>query len=224
MNGIEQMMANLMQSTSEQMGTMEIVKTLIFVAVLSAALALTYRIAHSKNSYQPKFAVTLVIMAFVSTILMDLIMSNLALSLGMLGSLSIVRFRTNIRDPRDIGFIVWSMAIGLTAATMSFMAGILGSVILAALMIITKRDEDTEDTAENRMLVIRGSVSDLERIQSVLSEAAAFVRIKAKNILSDSFELVYEVRISDNDSNTVISDIFNVGGIDAVNFLAPSEN
>ncbi len=224
MNGIEQMMANLMQSTSEQMGTMEIVKTLIFAAVLSAALALTYRIAHSKNSYQPKFAVTLVIMAFVSTILMDLIMSNLALSLGMLGSLSIVRFRTNIRDPRDIGFIVWSMAIGLTAATMSFMAGILGSVILAALMIITKRDEDTEDTAENRMLVIRGSVSDLERIQSVLSEAAAFVRIKAKNILSDSFELVYEVRISDNDSNTVISDIFNVGGIDAVNFLAPSEN
>ena len=224
MNGIEQMMANLMQSTSEQMGTMEIVKTLIFAAVLSAALALTYRIAHSKNSYQPKFAVTLVIMAFVSTILMDLIMSNLALSLGMLGSLSIVRFRTNIRDPRDIGFIVWSMAIGLTAATMSFMAGILGSVILAALMIITKRDEDTEDTAENRMLVIRGSVSDLERIQSVLSEAAAFVRIKAKNILSDSFELVYEVRISDNDSNTVISDIFNVGGIAAVNFLAPSEN
>ena len=221
MNGIEQMMANLMQSTSEQMGTMEIVKTLIFAAVLSAALALTYRIAHSKNSYQPKFAVTLVIMAFVSTILMDLIMSNLALSLGMLGSLSIVRFRTNIRDPRDIGFIVWSMAIGLTAATMSFMAGILGSVILAALMIITKRDEDT---AENRMLVIRGSVSDLERIQSVLSEAAAFVRIKAKNILSDSFELVYEVRISDNDSNTVISDIFNVGGIAAVNFLAPSEN
>ncbi len=221
MNGIEQMMANLMQSTSEQMGTMEIVKTLIFAAVLSAALALTYRITHSKNSYQPKFAVTLVIMAFVSTILMDLIMSNLALSLGMLGSLSIVRFRTNIRDPRDIGFIVWSMAIGLTAATMSFMAGILGSVILAALMIITKRDEDT---AENRMLVIRGSVSDLERIQSVLSEAAAFVRIKAKNILSDSFELVYEVRISDNDSNTVISDIFNVGGIAAVNFLAPSEN
>lgn len=212
------MMTRLMGSVETEMTTITLLKTLGFAAFLALLLFMTYKIGHSRNSYQPKFAVTLVIMAFVSTILMDLIQSNLALSLGMLGSLSIVRFRTNIRDPRDIGFIIWAMAIGLTAATMSFIAGLLGSVILGALMIITKKDDDAMD---DKLLVVRGSVSDLDKIQSVV-EAIGTSKVKAKNILSDSFELVYEVRISDWDSNRVIDDIFKIGGIDAVNLLSPT--
>lgn len=221
MNGIEEMMKQILRSTSEQMSTADILKTLGFAAVMAGVLALIYRIAHTKNSYQPKFAAALVIMAFVSTILMDLIMSNLALSLGMLGSLSIVRFRTNIRDPRDIGFVIWSMAVGLLAATMSFTAGILGSVILAALMIITKKDDGE---AESRLLVIRGSCTDFDRIRTVLMQGGRQARVKAKNILSDSFELVYEVKISDDDSNRMIEKLFAVGGVDAVNLLARNEN
>ncbi len=221
MNGIEEMMKQMLRSTSAQMGTGDILKTLGFSILMAGVMTLTYKIAHTKNSYQPKFAAALVMMTFVSTILMDLIMSNLALSLGMLGSLSIVRFRTNIRDPRDIGFIIWSMAAGLTAATMSFTAGILGSVILAALMIITKKD-DAE--AESRLLVIRGSCADFDRIRTVLMQGGRQARVKAKNILSDSFELVYEVKISDDDSNRMIEKLFAVGGIDAVNLLAQNEN
>ena len=190
-------MARLMSNVGHEMTTITLLKTLGFAAFLAMLLFITYKIAHSRNTYQPKFAVTLVIMAFVSTILMDLIQSNLALSLGMLGSLSIVRFRTNIRDPRDIGFIIWAMAIGLTAATMSFIAGLLGSVILATLMIVTKKDDDLID---DKLLVVRGSVSDLDRIQLIV-DGIGSSKIKAKNILSDSFELVYEVRISDWDSN-----------------------
>lgn len=190
-------MARLMSNAGHEMTTITLLKTLGFAAFLAMLLFITYKIAHSRNTYQPKFAVTLVIMAFVSTILMDLIQSNLALSLGMLGSLSIVRFRTNIRDPRDIGFIIWAMAIGLTAATMSFIAGLLGSVILATLMIVTKKDDDLID---DKLLVVRGSVSDLDRIQLIV-DGIGSSKIKAKNILSDSFELVYEVRISDWDSN-----------------------
>lgn len=211
-------MARLMSNVGHEMTTITLLKTLGFAAFLAMLLFITYKIAHSRNTYQPKFAVTLVIMAFVSTILMDLIQSNLALSLGMLGSLSIVRFRTNIRDPRDIGFIIWAMAIGLTAATMSFIAGLLGSVILATLMIVTKKDDDLID---DKLLVVRGSVSDLDRIQLIV-DGIGSSKIKAKNILSDSFELVYEVRISDWDSNRVINDIFKIGGIDAVNLLSPT--
>lgn len=211
-------MARLMSNAGHEMTTITLLKTLGFAAFLAMLLFITYKIAHSRNTYQPKFAVTLVIMAFVSTILMDLIQSNLALSLGMLGSLSIVRFRTNIRDPRDIGFIIWAMAIGLTAATMSFIAGLLGSVILATLMIVTKKDDDLID---DKLLVVRGSVSDLDRIQLIV-DGIGSSKIKAKNILSDSFELVYEGRISDWDSNRVINDIFKIGGIDAVNLLSPT--
>lgn len=212
------MMAKLMSTAGHEMTTVTMIRTLVFAAFLAMLLFITYKIAHSHGSYQPKFAVTLVIMAFVSTILMDLIQSNLALSLGMLGSLSIVRFRTNIKDPRDIGFIIWAMAIGLTAATMSFIAGLLGSVILATLMIVTKKDEDVLD---DKLLVVRGSVSDLDRIQMIVDSIGSS-KIRAKNILRDSFELVYEVRISDENSNKIIKNIFEIGGIDAVNLLSPT--
>ena len=217
-NLFEEKMNQLYSVVSRDLGTKEILATLGLALLLAAILWTAYRLANTKETYQPKFAVTLVILAFVSTILMDLVQSNLALSLGMLGSLSIVRFRTNIKDPRDIGFIIWSMAIGIAAATQSFLIGMTGSVILAAVMILSKR---SEGAASQMLLIVRGSDADLDRIQNVVDHMEGSNTVKAKNVLSDSFELVYEVRISDWESNRVIENLFELGGIDSVNLLAP---
>lgn len=186
---------------------------LLFAAIMWGA----YLLANGAESYQPKFAATLIALAFISTILMDLIQSNLALSLGMLGSLSIVRFRTNIKDPRDIGFIFWAMAIGIASATQSYLIGIIGSVVLGAVMIITKKRGEAE---RQLLLVIRGSNTDLDGIQNVVKSCTRTNLVKAKNILSDSFELVYEIQIPEKNGNQVIENIFELGGIDSVNLLA----
>lgn len=186
---------------------------LLFAAIMWGA----YRLANGAESYQPKFAATLIALALISTILMDLIQSNLALSLGMLGSLSIVRFRTNIKDPRDIGFIFWAMAIGIASATQSYLIGIIGSVVLGAVMIITKKRGEAE---RQLLLVIRGSNTDLDGIQNVVKSCTRINLVKAKNILSDSFELVYEIQIPEKNGNQVIENIFELGGIDSVNLLA----
>lgn len=186
---------------------------LLFAAIMWGA----YRLANGAESYQPKFAATLIALALISTILMDLIQSNLALSLGMLGSLSIVRFRTNIKDPRDIGFIFWAMAIGIASATQSYLIGIIGSVVLGAVMIITKKRGEAE---RQLLLVIRGSNTDLDGIQNVVKSCTRTNLVKAKNILSDSFELVYEIQIPEKNGNQVIENIFELGGIDSVNLFA----
>lgn len=186
---------------------------LLFAAIMWG----TYRLANGAESYEPKFAATLIALALISTILMDLIQSNLALSLGMLGSLSIVRFRTNIKDPRDIGFIFWAMAIGIASATQSYLIGIIGSVVLGAVMIITKKRGEAE---RQLLLVIRGSNTDLDGIQNVVKSCTRTNLVKAKNILSDSFELVYEIQIPEKNGNQVIENIFELGGIDSVNLLA----
>lgn len=214
----EEKMDQLLEAVSRDIGTEGIMITLGLAALFAAILWTAYRLAHTRDSYEPKFAVTLIVLAFVSTILMDLIQTNLALSLGMLGSLSIVRFRTNIKDPRDIGFIIWGMAIGIAAATQSLLIGLVGSVILAAVMILTRR---SGDSVNQMLLVVRGSDADLDRIQSIVDRMEGPHSIRAKNILSDSFELVYEVKVSDAESNGVIENIFEVGGIDSVNLLAP---
>ncbi len=185
--------------------------------LFASVLWVTYRLSNTKQSYQPKFAATLVALAVISAILMDLIQTNLALSLGMIGSLSIVRFRTNIQDPRDIGFIFWSMAIGIASATQSYLIGCIGSVILAVVMFVTKNN-GTED--RHLLLVVRGSNTDLDLIQEIVGYHTKSSLVKAKNILSDSFELVYEVELPEKNGNKIIETIFELGGIDSVNLLA----
>lgn len=215
-NLFEMKMNELFNIMTRNMETGEIITTLGLAGFMSFIIYVAYRFAHTKQTYQPKFAVTLVIIAMVSTILMDLVQSNLALSLGMLGSLSIVRFRTNIKDPRDIGFVVWSMAVGIAAATQSYMVGIVGSLLLAIIMIVTKK---SETAVRHMLLIVRGSNIDLDYIQSIVGHIEGN-RIKAKNVMSDSFELVYEVNVRDSESNKIIESIFELGGIDSVNLLS----
>lgn len=210
-------MEQLIQILEEKPGMDVILLNMGTAVILAGVMLLAYRFANTKSSFQPQFAVTLVTLALVSVVLMELIQSNLALSLGMLGSLSIVRFRTNIRDPRDIGFIFWSMAIGIAAATQSYLIGIMGSIVLAVLMIASKNKGE-----RNRpmLLVVRGSNADLDRIQRIIQGTTESSMVKAKNILADSFEVVYEVQCDMKRENQVIEEIFEIGGIDSVNLLA----
>ncbi len=195
----------------------QILLSLLVALGFTLWLWLCYRLANHASTYRPQFAATLVSLALISTILMDLIQSNLALSLGMLGSLSIVRFRTNIHDPRDIGFIFWSMAIGLAAATESYLLGLVGSLVLGLFLIFSGRSS----TAPNEMmLVVRGSDTDLNAVACLLASSCDRHQLKAKNVMTDSFELVYEVQLPGSNSDTLIRRIFDLGGVDSVNLLA----
>ena len=97
-----------------------IIQSIIMTIVFSAIIYYTYKLSYDTLNYNKKFNITLVMIAFISTVLMDLIQSNLAISLGMLGSLSIVRFRTNIKDYRDIGFILEYVSRSCISHTKSF--------------------------------------------------------------------------------------------------------
>ncbi|WP_242850145.1 DUF4956 domain-containing protein [Clostridium polynesiense] len=191
--------------------------TFLLAAIMTAA----YKHSHSKIYYSKKFSITLVMIAFISTVFMDLIQSNLALSLGMLGSLSIVRFRTNIKDPRDMGFIFWSMAIGIASATGSYLIGIAGSLAMAVFMILTSR-KDLE-TEKPMLVVIRGSRADLDLLQQIIDHVDENNHIRAKNVMDDSFELVYEAILPERKDNFIIRRMFSLEGIDSVNILAQNE-
>ena len=207
----------LMTITSRRPGTEQIIFSLAVALGLALVMWFAYRKANKGGTYRPQFAVTLISLALLSTILMDLVQSNLALSLGVLGSLSIVRFRTNIRDPRDMGFIFWAMAIGLAASTGSYGIGLVGSIVVGVCMIVTAR---WGNPASEMLLVVRGSQTDLDSIGKIVADDCAQSRVKAKNIMADSFELVYEVRIPMQRSNPMIRKLFSVPGIDTVNLLA----
>lgn len=212
-NTINKLLGNVLP----QPNTMEILISLAVALLFSFILWATYRLSNTKATYQPRFAATLIALSLLSTILMDLIQSNLALSLGMLGSLSIVRFRTNIKDTRDIGYIFWSMAVGLAASTGCYLIGGIGSLLLGLLMLVTKKSATATD---EMMLVIRGSNTDMDAINTLVQRECIRSTVKAKNVLSDSYEIVYQVRVSQDESNPMIRNLFDSGGVDSVNLLA----
>lgn len=141
MEQFNEMVNSLLGNPMPQPDTAAILMSLLTALAFSAIIWLVYRLSNTPATYQPRFAATLVSLAILSTILMDLIQSNLALSLGMLGSLSIVRFRTNIKDPRDIGYIFWAMAAGLASSTGCYLIGIAGQHHPCDLSAVHPKDQ-----------------------------------------------------------------------------------
>lgn len=196
-----------------------ILKTIFISLIFSAIIYFTYKVSYDTLNYNRKFNITLIMITFITTVLMELVQINLAVSLGMLGSLSLVRFRTNVKDTRDIGFIFWSIFVGLASATGAiFLCGV-SSIILSILMITTSKLRLKDNKL---LLVIRGQNVNLNNIEEIFSKEKIKTNIKAKNILSDSFELVYEINTSKSKENLLIDNLINFKGIDSVNLLVPN--
>ncbi|MGC5816095.1 DUF4956 domain-containing protein [Clostridium perfringens] len=196
-----------------------ILKTIFISLIFSTIIYFTYKASYDTLNYNKKFNTTLIMITFITTVLMELVQINLAVSLGMLGSLSLVRFRTNVKDTRDIGFIFWSIFAGLASATGAiFLCGV-SSIILSILMITTSKLRLKDNKL---LLVIRGQNVNLNNIEEIFSKEKIKTNIKAKNILSDSFELVYEINTSKSKENLLIDNLINFKGIDSVNLLIPN--
>lgn len=196
-----------------------ILKTIFISLIFSTIIYFTYKASYDTINYNKKFNTTLIMITFITTVLMELVQINLAVSLGMLGSLSLVRFRTNVKDTRDIGFIFWSIFAGLASATGAiFLCGV-SSIILSILMITTSKLRLKDNKL---LLVIRGQNVNLNNIEEIFSKEKIKTNIKAKNILSDSFELVYEINTSKSKENLLIDNLINFKGIDSVNLLVPN--
>ena len=196
-----------------------IIQSIIMTIVFSAIIYYTYKLSYDTLNYNKKFNITLVMISFITTVLMDLVQMDLLVSLGVIGSLSLVRFRTNVKDTRDIGFIFWSIVTGLSASTGEIFLCVITSIILSVFMITTSK---VKLTGNKLLLVIRGQHININDIEEIFSNEKIKTNIKAKNILEDSFELVYEINTSKSKENLLIDKLINFKGIDSVNLLVPN--
>ena len=130
--------------------------------ILSMVIFWTYKITFSGVMYNRKFNVSLVMLTLVTTMVMIVIGSDIALSLGMVGALSIVRFRTAIKDPRDTGYIFWCIAIGLSVGSQNYMIAIVGSLFL--FIVLSMFSFSGIGKEERYILIIRGEREREEEI------------------------------------------------------------
>ena len=116
-------------------------------AVIAGFLFLSYRLSHSGSIYSAKFNVSLVALTVITTTVMIVIGNNLALSLGMVGALSIVRFRTAIKDSRDTIYIFWAIVVGICCGAGDYLVAAAGSAVVFLLLLVFGRHADGQPGA-----------------------------------------------------------------------------
>ena len=215
---------NLFQTTGELS-----LESIIFNILVSAALGififLSYMITHKGTIYSKKFNASLVVMTVLTGTVMTVIGNNIALSLGMVGALSIVRFRTAIKDSRDTVYIFWAVIAGICCGVGDYLVAAIGSAVTFLILLslgLIKSD--------NRMLVIiRGSRSRQSAIQSYMF--SVFKRkaiLRVRNSDEENIEFIYEIsasqlrRVEEKDGNLTDA-IYKLGGIGYVNIVMQND-
>lgn len=121
------------------MPVIQIVLSLVICMLLSLFIYAMYKKTYSGVMYSKNFNLSIMLISIITCMIMMIISSNLAISLGMVGALSIIRFRSAIKDPKDIGYLFWAIGIGLATGTGVYMIGIIGSIFIALLLVIMER-------------------------------------------------------------------------------------
>ena len=174
---------------------------LILAFGLGLFIFLVYKKTFSGVMYSSSFGVTLVALTMITTVVILAVTSNVVLSLGMVGALSIVRFRTAIKEPLDIAFLFWSIAVGIVLAAGMIPLAVTGSVFIGAVLLVFVNRKSYLDPY---IVVLRCDGSDSEqRARTFLEGQVQRCVVKSKTAQRDDVELNMEIRMKSKDTGFV---------------------
>lgn len=190
-----------------------IIATFLTAMVCGAIVYCVYRFFYRGVVYSENFNILLVLTTVVTAFIIMTISANIVLSLGMVGALSIVRFRAAVKDPLDIGFLFWGIAAGITAGAQLYWVALFGTVIIAVIYIlltIFKKEK------KSYLLIVRYDAAEEMNIYGLLGNIK--YKLKNKTQTGGRVELTVEVKIKNNDASYV-SRFNEIKGVESVTLL-----
>lgn len=181
--------------------TLDVLLALGLSFVIGLFIFLIYKKTYQGVMYSDSFGVSLIAMSMITSLVIIAVTSNVVLSLGMVGALSIVRFRTAIKEPMDIAFLFWAIAVGIVLGAGLLPLAIIGSVIIGIIIVVfsTRKIGDTP-----YILVVNCVDESTEvAIKELISKETKKNLLKSKSVNKLGIELTFEVRIKDNDTHFV---------------------
>jgi len=197
-------------------------ETMTSVSILDMAIALVlafglglfifliYKKTFNGVMYSSSFGVTLIALTMITTVVILAVTSNVVLSLGMVGALSIVRFRTAIKEPLDIAFLFWSIGVGIVLAAGMIPLAVIGSVIIGVILLVFV---NKKSHTHPYIVVVRCENHDAEtQVNKFLSEKTERCVVKSKSAQKGEIELNMEIRLKD-DNTDFINNIADMNGV-----------
>ncbi len=197
-------------SNINSFSTLDVLLALGLSFVLGLFIFAIYKKTYSGVMYSDSFGVSLIAMSMITSLVIIAVTSNVVLSLGMVGALSIVRFRTAIKEPMDIAFLFWSIAVGIVLGAGLLPLAIIGSVIIGIIIVVfsTRKIGDTP-----YILVVNCENENSENMAAEIIKADAKKSIlKSKAVSKVGIELTYEIRLA-NDNTSFINKISESEGV-----------
>ncbi len=213
---------------AEQSGSMslsEIVTNIGMSAILGLVIFMSYFLSHAGTIYSRKFNVTLLTLSVLTATVMTVIGNNVALSLGMVGALSIIRFRTAVKDSRDTIYIFWAIIVGICSGVGDYVVAAVGSAVVFCLLLVLGRVKNDERI----LLIIRVVRNNDVKVESLVFEFfEQKARLRVKNTTVASTELIYEINSkmlnqAGKAGKSITESLYRLEGVEYVNLVAQSD-
>ena len=167
--------------------------------------------------YSKGFNITLIMTTIITTMVMMIIGSNLALSLGMVGALSIIRFRTAVKDAKDIAFIFWSVAIGLACGSGIYIIGIVGSLVIAVILFLLSNGKTSDDVY--LLTVQMTPQADASAVEAYLASHLRRYALKMSSTKPGGTDATYEVTLKDRSAQQLCTELGELDAVSGVNIV-----
>ena len=204
--------SNFLENVSS-VSPVDMVLAMVLAFAIGVFIFFVYKNTYQGVMYSSSFGVTLIALTMITTFVILAVTSNVVLSLGMVGALSIVRFRTAIKEPLDIAYLFWAIAAGIVLAAGLIPLAVFGSVIIGiTLLVFVNR----KTSANPYIVVVRCRDKQAEeKTMAALVDNTKKCVVKSKSVRKDQIELNIEVRL--NDENTdFVNAISNMDGVDSI--------
>jgi len=201
-------------SSSSNLSVIEISSALLFSLVCSLIIAWTYKSTFQGVLFQHSYLVSLILASIITSSVIMVISGNLILSLGMVGALSIVRFRSAIKDPLDIIFMFWAITVGIANGIGMIKVSIICTLLISLVCFLLYK---IPKAVEPHVLVVKFNKANMDNIIKVVKNNSLNNKLISHTSNLDAGEVVYKLRPKNND--TLLKEIKSIEGINEASLL-----
>lgn len=199
-----------------QMSMRTLAMTLLVAGLLGIYIFLVYRVVTANTFYSKSFNVSLILMCVITTAIIITIQSSVVVSLGMVGALSIVRFRTAVKDPLDLIFMFWSISVGIICG-----AGMIGlaAILSVASTVLVLVFYHLPEIRQSLILVVNASDNDCaDAVYATVKKYDRHYHVKSRNLTAENVDFLMEIRVKDSEG--LLKEMNQIRGVTSVSLVA----
>jgi len=183
---------------------LDIILSLMLTTLCVLVVIYTYQSTFRGVLFQKSYAISLAMASLVTTLVIISVSGNLILSLGMVGALSIVRFRTAVKDPLDVVYMFWAISIGIANGVAFYSISITGTIFIALLLFLAN---SYKSNSTSYLLIVHQSPNSYADLTDILKKNVKKYRVRSRISKKDGDEATIEIKISPNNVDTLLQEL-----------------